>query len=66
MFIEEEGAGSVPVFECALARNLLVSESRFDMMPEWICLETWSTGSDAKERSRRRRRQLERRRRRGC
>ena len=63
--IEEVGAGSALVFEYALARNLLVSESGFDMMPEWICLETWSTGSDAKERSRRRRRLPERHRRRG-
>lgn len=56
MFSEEEGAGAAPVFEHATARNLLVGESGFDVMPEWICLETWSNGSDAKERGRRRRR----------
>jgi len=57
MFSEDEGAGNAPVFEHALARNLLVGDRGFDVMPEWICLETWSNGSDAKERGRRRRRQ---------
>lgn len=57
MFADEEGAWRVPVFEHAMSRNLLVGESGFDVMPEWVCIETWSSGSDAKERGRRRRRQ---------
>lgn len=56
MFSDEDGVGGAPVFEHATGRNLLVGESGFDVMPEWVCLETWSNGTDAKERSRRRRR----------
>lgn len=57
MYTEDEGAFDAPVFEHATARNLLVCESGYDVQPEWVCLETWSSGSDAKERGRRRRRQ---------
>ncbi|MFT3973654.1 MAG: hypothetical protein QM699_09455 [Amaricoccus sp.] len=57
MFSEDDGAGGAPVSDPVIGRNLLVGESGFDMMPEWVCIETWSTASDAKERARRRRRQ---------
>lgn len=57
MLIDDDGAGSMPRLEYATGRNLLLDESSADMMPEWICLDTWSSGADAKERGRRRRRQ---------
>jgi hypothetical protein len=55
MVIEEERAGAAFILPNATSRNLLLGEDQGEIMPEWVCLETWSSTPDAKERGRRRR-----------
>lgn len=61
MIIETEDAVEASIFQHATARNLLLLETELDGTPEWACLETWSSGPDARARTRQRRSMISRR-----
>lgn len=61
MVVEDDSATDLSAFQHPTARNLLLFVTEIDDVPEWACLETWSSGPDARARTRARRSASERR-----